>query len=214
MGIITAIRIKFLMVTSLILCISCDNSIQEPSFNALDFFPIENNLKWTFERSFNYYENDSLTTNSIDTLIYSMKEINLSDGRIAYEYYNGNRVIDTFIQVGDIIYSLTNADTSNHIFWKKELTIGEEWISFESWENKILSSVMHKVIDLNTVINVRFATSPLTSIIIDREIHHLGLYKERCYYAKDIGLVFVTGSSSFLQYASEYELELINFKSY
>ena len=185
------------------LTLSC-NLLENPdqNHNYASYFPIGDNYKWTYTR-------DSTLRH------YSFKrDTSRTDGQY-YSYYQEERVIEWLELTGDSILSLMHnspGDSAVYYIWKNNLVKNMEWTSYrESYGGpRLIYKIKHKVVDLNAIIS--FDDKHYDHcIVIEREYTVLAGYKERCYYAKNIGLVYTKGVSLFTDGPHAYEEKLVSF---
>ena len=209
--------LKFITITFfLVLIFTCTfgtGTIE--TLNYMKCFPLGNGYTWEYEREKLVFENNTLKYQIVDTVTYSMKFDSIRNYTPYYSYYEEDRIIDSYYSHGNTVYSIfhpTPSDKSKFIFWKRKINLNEEWKSFRLTYvgPRLFYEIKHKAISFNEILNSK-RREYRSCVLIERSYIALASYEEECYYANEIGMVFIKGESKFLYRRIEYNLELIKF---
>ncbi len=209
--------IRKILIFTIVFFISC-KFVTDPVEvnNHLDYFPIGNKYTWKYKKTTLYFVNDTLENQYLDTLIFSMKIDTTDDNIIFYSYFQDERAIDGYFKSNDTIYSIYHpqtTDTNKFVYWKKNIRNNDAWETYRlSYAGpRFYYTLFHKATDLNVKIKVK-NKEYYNCIEIENKYLAISGYNEKCYYAKDVGLIYKEGIRLFLHYRSEYKYELLEFK--
>jgi len=216
------------LLFALLLFTSCEESTTgiRTEKNYLSYFPIGDKYIWTYEVTRKVTMKDTPgTVTFVDTITceMSLSDVTYQDKDL-YSYKQPGTASFALYVVNDTLYSLAWAGSPDppQLFWKKYFELNEAWevVGLSSGPLGVLSApnpkiqitIYNNLID--TSASVRFGERIFLDCIVvqSRYAHIVSQFEFSLYYARNIGLVYITGNSESIYSYIDYEYKLISFE--
>ena len=221
-------RLGVFLLFAALLFLSCEESTTgiRSEKNYLPYFPIGDGYIWTYEVTRKVPMKDTPgTVTYVDTITCEMTLSGVTyQDKDLYSYKQPGTASFALYSVNDTLYSLAwaGSDDPPRLFWKKYFELNEAWevVGLSSGPLGVLSTpnpkiqitIYNRLIDTST--SVKFGDRVFLDCIVvqSRYAHIVSQFDFSLYYARNTGVVYITGSSESIYGDIDYEYKLINFE--
>ena len=222
------LKYRAFILFALLLFTSCEEDTTgiQTEKNYLPYFPIGDGYIWTYEVTRKVTMKDTPgTITYVDTITCEMTLSGVTyQDKDLYSYKQPGTASFALYSVNDTLYSLAWAGSPDppQLFWKKYFELNETWevdglssgpLGFQSAPNpKVQITIDNKLIDRSASIRIGDRIFLDCIVVQSRYAHMVSQFDFSLYYARNTGVVYITGSSESIYSDIDYEYKLLSFE--
>ncbi|UCD64574.1 MAG: hypothetical protein JSW34_03825 [Candidatus Zixiibacteriota bacterium] len=208
--------IRSILILSLLMLVACgsDDPTGPVDTNLHSaYFPIGDTLRWVYEHT-----TDAAPT--VDTVVFTLtKTADSFDSKVLYEYSQFGVANYSLFVDHDTVFSLqyvAGSDPLPRVFWKPLFSQGDEWdMVGQTYTGPIITfTINNELLDLSAEVNAGGIDYRRCLEVQGRYFYFEIAHSYEAYYARGIGLVYITGSwwnAVEVQEVVAYEYRLLEF---